>query len=150
MCSFSFIFDFMRVKFLLLVWLLMFANVQSVKAQNSDIHQNTRIFVGATAVVGAGIFIYESFKFNKSDAPNTTVNVDSSKVARGELYKTLRSSRRATAVALGAGALGGVFINSGNLPLALAFTGVSAVSSVVAVVQKIKWENRVTKKLEQL
>jgi hypothetical protein len=78
------------------------------------------------------------------------VNVDTSKVSRGELYKTLRSSRRATAVALGAGALGGVFINSGNLPLALAFTGVSAVSSVVAVVQKIKWENRVTKKLEQL
>jgi hypothetical protein len=62
----------------------------------------------------------------------------------------LRSSRQATIISVASGVVGTVFINSGNLPLALVFTGVSAVSGVVAWVEKINWENQVTKKLEQL
>jgi len=150
------IFDYMRGKFLLLVWLIVFAKVQSVKAQNVELHKNNRAILGAAMAVGAGIFLLESFKPEKKktiqtvDSNQSMAKVDSTVGSQRSISEILRSSRQATIISVASGVVGTVFINSGNLPLALVFTGVSAVSGVVAWVEKINWENQVTKKLEQL
>ena len=146
----------MRGKFLFLAVLMMLANVQSVKAQNVDLHKNSRVIVGAAMFVGAGIFLLESIKPEKkrpiqtADSNQSMAKVDSTIGSPRSISQILSSSRQATIISVASGVVGAAFWNSGNLPLALVFTGVSAVSGVVAWVEKINWENQVTKKLEQL
>lgn len=152
----------MRGKFLFLAVLMMLANVQSVKAQNVDLHKNSRVIVGAAMFVGAGIFLLESIKPEKkrpiqiNDSIKSKSELDSilitqtSAIPPRSISEILRSSRQATIISVASGVVGAAFLNSGNLPLALVFTGVSAVSGVVAWVEKMNWEDQVTKKLEQL
>jgi len=146
----------MRGKFLLLVWLLMFANVQSVKAQNTDLHQKNRVIIGAVMFVSAGILLHAAVKPEKKiilptvDSNQSMAKVDSTVRSQRSISQILRSSRQATIISFASGIVASAFVSSGNLPLALVFTGVSTITGVVAWVEKIKWENRVTKKLEQL
>jgi hypothetical protein len=84
------------------------------------------------------------------DSNQSMAKVESTLRSQRSISQILRSSRQATIISFASGIVASAFVSSGNLPLALVFTGVSTITGVVAWVEKIKWENRVTKKLEQL